>query len=176
MQIFGGSRPVSLTTPPAVSPAPVTPGDLATLLRQARTYLHDAPRSGQEIGAKIDEALKVWDATTWAFPIICDVTFDPALFENLRPDSIITHKKPLTFIEIPWAGQGPDALIGSSKFDAIIELTPSKKIRLGELVNEAHRRSRLSPEQWNQLAQAVRDCHLESTLTHMIASEKVAAR
>lgn len=121
---------MSPTTAPIFPEGPVTPYRLADLLREARAFLRDASRDGQLLGMRIDEALSQWDANWFPAPFICGdiseadlsllssrppsylvVVGDDNLHPTITPLSLVDHEgrplKPLTFTEIPWAGESP---------------------------------------------------------------------
>lgn len=93
---------MSTTTAPNFVASPVTPDTLADLLKQARAYLHDAPRCGQLLGMRIDEALARWSECT-SFGVVYSVDCINE-FENTAP----WHTpKPVTFLDIPYVGAMP---------------------------------------------------------------------
>jgi hypothetical protein len=65
-----------------------------------------------------------------------------------------------------------ETLLGSSKLPAIIDLPDGTKLQLGTLVCEAHKESGLSAEEWNVLADEVREEKLAAYLEKLAAHPK----
>lgn len=100
---------MSTTTASNFVASPVTPDTLVDLLKQARAYLHDAPRSGQVLGMRIDEALDRWSQSTFGVFNVVQKFNDIEIHEiqNMQPGQIVAFSpKPVTFKDIPWAGEG----------------------------------------------------------------------
>ncbi len=67
------------------------------------------------------------------------------------------------------------ALLGSNRLPPVIELAAGVKLQLGELVEAARKRSKLSPEAWNALDDTMRDAELDAALAELRTTAKKAA-